>query len=337
MIPTRPFFAEILRGSPMTLLDIGAAEGLQPQWHPLIGENDFYLFEPDPRSRQGIEAWVSSTGSAERFHVVDKAFSDGQGKEKIALTNVRTGSTLMAIDEKSEGFKHLNKSYFFPMEQVEIETTTVDSFAQENKLEPRALKVDVQGAEFRVLQGASEALKNVLCLDFEVGVVNLYRGQVSHSEIFDYLEKLGFSLFDVRVSRSFLNKDGNPHHYLGLVKDSLKNQAMSARAWEFDCVFFKRAEWVLAQKDVGMIRQMVALYCAYKFFAEALELIESARVQGLIDESLFSVLHKSVMKLYEINGKTNRWSFFTRRVRELFGRSRDHYWARFVWMRYPHS
>jgi FkbM family methyltransferase len=281
---------------------------------------------------------VKNTGCSEKFQLVSEAFSDQVGEQTLYLTNVRTGSTLLKVDDRSEGMAHLSKNYFYPLTETKIKTTTLDQFAGDQALLPDAIKVDVQGAEFKVLKGAqAKALKNCLCLDFEVGLVRLYHDQAPFSEVFDFLESQGFSMFDVRVSRSFVGKDGDPHHYLQIEKGSFEYQGLSARSWELDCVFFKKASIVLESRNREQVIKLVSLYCAYNFYGEAMDLIERAQVSGVLATEEAKSLLVSVRGLLKINTATNRWNFLTRRVREFFNTRRDKYWARFVWMDYPSS
>lgn len=332
-----PVYQQLLSDVRPLLFDIGAAEGLQPQWSKLLGSSDFFLFEPDPRSRKDLTQWTLSTGFEKDFKIFSDALSDKVGKEKLLLTNVRTGSTLMKIDEASEGYKHLSKSYFFPANEEEISVTNLNSFCQQHQVRPDGIKIDTQGAEFKVLQGASDILSDVLLLDFEVGLVPLYKDQASFQTIFDDLNRKGFSLFDVRVSRAFLCKDGSPEYYLKYFPQSIDFQALSARPWEFDCVFLRKPELILEEGSYSKLMKLIGFYCVYNFYAEAVALTEAALEKKILDAAKAGTIKAQIMELYEINRNQNRWSFFAQRVKEMRGIQRRQYWGRFVWMEYPNS
>ena len=58
------------------------------------------------------------------------------------------------------------------------------------------LKVDVQGYEKAVLDGAGTVLKNCRAIIVEMSLVPLYEGQSSAIELWDYLTRLGFEACD---------------------------------------------------------------------------------------------------------------------------------------------
>jgi FkbM family methyltransferase len=332
-----PIYATMLKGHPPIMVDIGAAEGLQPQWAKLIGASQFYLFEPDSRSRESLRQWADHTGQGEDFEIFGNAFSDKQGQEKLLLTNVRTGSTIMQIDESSEGYHHLSRNYFFPVVEEVVQTTTLDAFSSEHKVNFDGIKIDTQGAEFKILKGAQQVLKDALVVDFEVGVVRLYKDQAPFQAVFDLLEEQGFGLFDVRVSRSFLSKNGESDFYLKKFSKAMKYQSLSARSWEFDCVFLKNPEILLKQGNLDKLIKLISLYCVYNFYAEAWDLVERMENQKLFSTERSDQFKKQVLLLHKLNQNQNRWSFFTQRVKELKGIQRKNYWSRFVWMDYPNS
>ncbi|MGB7444687.1 MAG: FkbM family methyltransferase [Coleofasciculaceae cyanobacterium] len=82
---------------------------------------------------------------------------------------------------------------------VELETTTLDTFCQEEGInEIDFLQVDVQGAELQVLEGASNILeKSILAVQVEVEFSHLYVNQPLFTDVDIYLRKQGFTLFDL--------------------------------------------------------------------------------------------------------------------------------------------
>ena len=54
------------------------------------------------------------------------------------------------------------------------------------------LKLDVQGYERQVLEGATDCLDRVVAIDCELSLIELYVGQPLFREMIDYLDDLGF-------------------------------------------------------------------------------------------------------------------------------------------------
>lgn len=59
------------------------------------------------------------------------------------------------------------------------------------------LKIDVQGQEMHVLEGASQILRSVKGIQLELSLVPLYEGETLFRDMLDYLGKLGYELYAV--------------------------------------------------------------------------------------------------------------------------------------------
>lgn len=59
------------------------------------------------------------------------------------------------------------------------------------------LKIDTQGFERNVLEGAEESLKKVRGIQIELSLLELYEGQMLYREMIEYLEKRGFKLYSL--------------------------------------------------------------------------------------------------------------------------------------------
>lgn len=67
------------------------------------------------------------------------------------------------------------------------------------------LKLDVQGFEKNVLEGAKESLKNISGVQVEMSVIEMYEGELTYLEMIDYLAKHGFSLYS--LENGFFNNE----------------------------------------------------------------------------------------------------------------------------------
>lgn len=87
----------------------------------------------------------------------------------------------------------------FGRESVEIFSTTLDTLLKDRGLPLRMIKIDVQGAEPRVLSGMKNLLsrgpKPIMILEFSPGLI--LRGGGSPFEIFGVIEKYGYRVFRV--------------------------------------------------------------------------------------------------------------------------------------------
>ena len=98
----------------------------------------------------------------------------------------------------------------------EVPATTVDDLVARHRLDPAStlLKIDVQGYEKSVLDGAAQTLPKFAAVRTEMSLVPLYDGQALMPEIMAYLAEHGFDLwflergFTDPSSRRMLQLDG---------------------------------------------------------------------------------------------------------------------------------
>jgi len=67
------------------------------------------------------------------------------------------------------------------------------------------LKIDVQGFERNVLEGAKESLKKIIGVQVEMSVIGMYEGELTYLEMIDYLAQYGFVLYS--FENGFFNND----------------------------------------------------------------------------------------------------------------------------------
>lgn len=82
---------------------------------------------------------------------------------------------------------------------ISVPTTTIGSFVDETGVDPsRALlKVDTQGFEMPVLEGAGGALNSFAGIQVEMSFVPLYEGQTLFDDLRAFIESAGFELFSL--------------------------------------------------------------------------------------------------------------------------------------------
>ena len=69
------------------------------------------------------------------------------------------------------------------------------------------LKIDTQGFESEVLDGAMEIMNKVKCITLELSLIELYKGQKLWKELIERIEELGFKLWSIEPG-FFDPKDG---------------------------------------------------------------------------------------------------------------------------------
>lgn len=124
-----------------SFLDVGAHAGYYTLLASmLVGDSGrVWAFEPNPRNFGYLERNVEINGRA-NVECVPAAVSRGTGVARFAMAGSGTG--------------HLSAAG-----ALEVRTLSLDGFCAERALRPAAVKVDVEGAELEVLEGAAELLR----------------------------------------------------------------------------------------------------------------------------------------------------------------------------------
>ena len=140
------FKSDIAAGD--TVLDVGANLGayavLFGQW---VGPSGLvFAFEPAPRARLGLERHVALNGLTGRVVVRPEAMAEKQGTARFRASGPHGDNRIMRLERDDAP------------DRIEVATTSIDAFCRERHLQPRFIKVDVEGAELDVLRGARETI-----------------------------------------------------------------------------------------------------------------------------------------------------------------------------------
>lgn len=139
------------------------------------------------------------------------ALSDSIGEKELYVTKAPMCSSLYPPNEsylaRFQGLPELVNLDF----SVGIETTTLDVFCQEEKIEEiDFLQIDVQGADLDVLKGAINLLnKTIFAIQIEVEFSHLYLNQPLFSDVDIFLRNQQFTLFDIFLAH-------RPHYNLNV-------------------------------------------------------------------------------------------------------------------------
>ena len=178
------------------LIDVGAYHGFWIENYIRFFPNlDAHLIEP---FRDSFEVLKNRYRNNKNVKIYNLAFSNVSGQKKVNINTKAYTNSLLELDSKAadswqnDELKNLSKK--------NITSVTIDEFAKKYNLKQiNFLKLDVQGHESKVLEGAKELLENKL-IDFillEVIVVPTYKNQSRVSEIFSIFEKYKYQLYGI--------------------------------------------------------------------------------------------------------------------------------------------
>lgn len=156
------------------------------------------LIEPIPRLVTQLKETLAQEGAP--FQVFEACCSDTTG---TAITfNVSGGgadsSSMFELGRLGELYPSI--SY---VEQINLTTVTLDDLLDAEGVDSTAynvLVIDTQGADLKVLQGATKLLDTIDFIYVEVSIVPLYENSCTLRDIVAFLEPFGFSMRHLNVN-----------------------------------------------------------------------------------------------------------------------------------------
>jgi FkbM family methyltransferase len=322
--------SELLGGERLSAVDVGGAVCLQPHWLKLRGNAAIYVFEPHPESYRELVAKYGSDPYASSFHVIPNALSGTGGKRILQLTNCPTGSSIVEFNDKAPCY-HESNSYFFPMKKMEIETRTLRSILKEKQVAlVDMIKIDVQGAELEILEGMGEEyIGSLLSIEAEIPMQNIYRNGTTLPAMMSFAQKHGFDLFDMRISRNYMQTDGKTDWHQRYFSLPEWHPSVSAKVWESEVVYFRSPLPLLERKDASTLHRLIASYCVYNFFTEATFLSEECATRKIFSRERTLSIQKGIRTMQSWTARD--LAFYADRLAAF----RNENWGQYLWLEYP--
>ncbi|NMF63093.1 FkbM family methyltransferase [Brasilonema octagenarum] len=176
-----------------TVIDVGANLG---QYATEIRSEGFdgriLSIEPVPEVFNSLQKTKTKDSKWSGFNF---ALGAENGTTQINLTNF---SDLSSILEPTEYAKSVAPA-FEVKEKIQIQLKTLDTFWNENKLDNSKvfLKLDCQGFEEQILQGANESLQKVVGVQMELSLKALYKNQRLYNDSIAFMKENKFELYHI--------------------------------------------------------------------------------------------------------------------------------------------
>lgn len=172
--------------APATIFDVGAASGEFSRLARTIFPNArILMFEPLSEFKPRLQATIAECGN---MHLVESAVSYESGSTVFNVHPDLVGSSLLLEHEEGD----INGK------PRQVALTSLDAQAHEHQISgPFLLKIDVQGAELAVLEGAANVLKQTEFVILELSFFRFFEnGPLAH-ELIDWLGARGFVPYDL--------------------------------------------------------------------------------------------------------------------------------------------
>jgi FkbM family methyltransferase len=183
---TMILFSKVI-GEGDTVLEIGGHIGYISQYFSQIAGNSgfVFVFEPGENNIPYIEYNISDF---KNIFLVKKAISNKIGKQSFFEENIGgQNNSLIGNYQALDGIAKKNVVELERRERV-VEVTTIDEFVSTHGLSPKFIKIDVEGGELGVLEGATNTLRTLPNLMVEV--------THNRQQVAEILGEAGFALFD---------------------------------------------------------------------------------------------------------------------------------------------
>ncbi|MDA9886378.1 FkbM family methyltransferase [Flavobacteriaceae bacterium] len=226
----------------LKFIDVGAAEDIHPRWKRVIKFTNYIGFEPDKRSSD----LLNENKNCKSYKIYPFALWSKKQKLNINFTQEpRVSSYYYPNSEFLNRYK--NAERFKILKQLEVDSIDLDSL---EIAEIDFIKIDIQGGELEVINGAKESLKGCLGLELEVEFLDLYKGQPLFGDLKRKLLDYGLEFIDFinlcRWERDRFNGFG--HCVFG------------------DAIFLKSPEFIFSENNQDLISRYLAILLLYKRF-----------------------------------------------------------------------
>lgn len=196
------FLSEILVGDAPVILDVGAHRGESiAHFKAIYPKSRIFSFEPNPTE---FELLCEFASKFEGVEVFDFAIGEEVGVASFfRQDDSHLGSLLRINVDSTDSLGYAKNARNEP---VDVRVETIDSFCHQFGLDNVGfLKIDVQGAEVQVLQGAKRMLPRTQVVSVEVSLFDFYE-KTSSSPVLE-VERLmsdgGLDLWDIaKVSKN---------------------------------------------------------------------------------------------------------------------------------------
>lgn len=192
------------------ILDVGANSGQYAKLMKELGfKGEIISFEPLPDTFKKLQI---ETKKHHNWTPVNIALGERDGVVQINVSKNSYSSSLLKMLPLH--LESAPESIYVGKEIVKINKidTVFNSFCKED--DKVFLKIDTQGYEKKVLEGANESIKKISGVHLEMSLIPLYEGESLFSNMLIFMKDLGFDLcslengFYNRTSGQLLQVDG---------------------------------------------------------------------------------------------------------------------------------
>lgn len=220
-----------LAAQPLGFIDVGARGGVHDLVSPIASMTAVLGFEPDLEACAELNDRLPGHSSWAATRFLPVAVADRAGPATLYLCEAPTNHSLRPVNRAfAERYRMVK---FAQTGRFELQTQTLDHVLFSTPPDDRPwgefVKLDTQGTEFEILQGAERMLEERTVAAFvEVEFCQIYEGQKLFSEVEAFFRARGFSFFGFHSTHERARKVLDKRRFAG-----------RERLLHADAVFFK--------------------------------------------------------------------------------------------------
>ena len=237
----------------ITLMDVGAADGLSNTWKQISTNIHYIAFEPDERS--DTDNNIHNFGKIEIFR---KAVWNSNDPIHFNLTKKEQNSSCYKPNYNFlQNFPNVQR--FEIVEILDVIPIKISDLKLNNI---DFIKLDIQGGELNVLKGTGNILFNTIGLEIEVEFLELYKNQPIFGDLINYLKDYNFEFFDFTTLTKW--ERDNIQSELGqcifadalflktpedIVKNSITNNNIYITKYIIICLIYNKLDLIIVLKN----------------------------------------------------------------------------------------
>jgi FkbM family methyltransferase len=182
------------------LFDVGANAGQYGELTRTVNfRGKIISFEPLNDAFQKLN---QASSKDQQWEINNYALGDVAGKSTINIAGNSYSSSILKMEEQH--VETLPESKYIGTQEIEIKTLN-DVFNSYYKAGNKVmLKIDTQGYEKQVIEGASDVLDKITLIQLEMSLVALYESELLLTEMIQFLDQKGFTL--IALENGFSDK-----------------------------------------------------------------------------------------------------------------------------------
>lgn len=189
--------------SDLTVFDIGARFGIHPSLLSVRDLLQHVLVDADDEEMSFLANHYEDSPNVTCIHRCVTSENVVSSSPILRINRYRHpgGNSILEPDPRSTYWSEVRPGTSDILGQISVSATTIDRLADELRLAPQFLKIDVEGHELEVVTGAENCLaSSVLGLRVEVLLAPLYRDQgETFTSVKSYLADAGFDFINFTV------------------------------------------------------------------------------------------------------------------------------------------